>query len=459
MTPARTNATPTLLSKLVLLEPGEGRAVLSSASYFYCILFGYFLLRPVRDAFGISGDLSDLPWLWTGTTAAMLIAVPAFAWLVSRMPRRRFIPLAYHFFTANLLIFYALIELLPDSAQLGVGYAFYIWLSVFNLFAVSIFWGFMADLWRTEQSKRVFAFIAVGGTLGATTGSAVPAFLAEYLGADHLMLFAALMLQIAVLFVRILVPRPAASVNGTSAASAAASAPTREPSPSVWAGFVQIWRSPYLQAMAAYMLFYTVTSTFLYFEQARIVKATFESREVRTAAFARIDLATNVITLIMQLFITSRVYTRLGVGVALGVLPVVTLAGFAAIWAAPELGWPIFVTFAVVQIARRSMHHAVDRPAREILYTPLGPDEKYKSKSFIDTFVYRGGDLLGAWAQAWKAVAAHAAPIAMGLSFCWLLCGLFLAARHRGVLRQAGREASAAEQGTSDSPDNRSTVS
>lgn len=449
------------LERVVLLKPGEGGALLLSGAYFFCILFGYYLLRPIRDEFGIRGELSDLPWLWTGTTAAMLAATPFFAWLVSRQPRRRFIPISYRFFAANLLGFYALLVLAPETWHTGIGYGFYIWLSVFNLFAVSIFWGFMADLWTTEQSKRLFAAIGVGGTLGATLGSSVPAFLSNHLGATHLMLAAVVMLEAAVWCVRALasgkamtLTRPRCAVCGHQLmgleseaacpgcgsgrrADDTSSAAEREPTRRVWRGFTLIARSPYLLAMCAYMLCYTLSSTFMYFEQARIVKQVFSDADARRAAFAQINLATNIITLLLQLFITGRLVRRLGVIAGLAALPILTLAGFAALKAAPEFGWPIFLTFASVDVARRALHYAVDRPTREMLYTPLGPDEKYKSKSFIDTFVYRGGDLLGAWAQAWKLIAVNVHFVAIGLCVVWVGASAFLAARNRRMISGA----------------------
>lgn len=426
---------PRLLGRAVLLKPGEAGPVLWAAAYFFCILLSYYLLRPMRDEFGIRGELSDLPWLWTGTTVAMLIAAPCFAWLVSRFPRRVFLPVTYRFFAANLALFYALLMLLPESSHKTVGYAFYIWLSVFNLFAISVFWGLMTDLWNPEQSKRLFGAIAVGGTLGAIAGSSVPALLAKEIGnTSHLLLISVLMLEAAVYCIRRLTRRPAGQPSPGAQPPAGARADSPEPSASVWAGFVLLARSPYLMAMAVYMLLYTVTSTFLYFEQSRIVKATFTDSAARTAAFAQIDLATNVLTLLMQIFLTGHVVRRLGVIAGLCLVPVISILGFAALWAAPHLGWPIFLTFAIVQVARRSAHYGIDRPSREILYAPLGPDEKYKTKSFIDTFVYRGGDLLGAWANAIKGIAATVEITAIAISGLAVATAWFLASRNRRIL-------------------------
>lgn len=420
------------LARLVSLRPGETAPLLWSAAYFFCALFAVMLLRPMRETFGVRGDdLNHLPLLWTGTTAAMLLAAPLFAWLVSRMPRRKFIPITYRAFAATLLVFYALLLLTDERKGTAIGYAFYIWFSVFNLFAVSVFWGFMADIWNTEQSRRVFGAIAVGGTLGAIAGLSVPAFLATSLGdPEHLLPISVVMLEAAVFCVARLVGPSAARAEHTTT-SPTPTAPRPEPSRSVWRGFVLLARSPYLMAMGVYMLIYTLSSTFLYFEQSRIVAAAAEDDATRTALFARIDFARQTLTLLTQLFLTARIVRGLGIITGLSLVPLVTMLGAAALWAAPSLGLPLLITLGVVQGLRGAAHHAVDRPSREMLYAPLGPDEKYKTKSFIDTFVYRAGDLLGAWANVLKPVVAAFEPILIGLALAALGVAAFLAAGYR----------------------------
>lgn len=428
-----------LVARLVLLKPGEGKSLLLSASYFFLVLFSYYLLRPIRDTFGIRGDLKDLPLLWTGTSVAMLAATPVFAFLVSRLPRRRFIPLTYRFFALNILLFYGALMVFPESAHTALGYTFYIWLSVFNLFAVSIFWGFMADLFAPEQGARLFGSIAVGGTLGAMAGSALPALIAERIGALHMMPLAAITLELAVWCVLAL-----ATQFHLRAAPSTRAPRTGEPTNRMWSGFVLIAKSPYLQFMCVYMLFFTITTTFLTFEQLRLVKSAFESSDARTAAFARMDLAANGLALFTQLFITGRLVRRLGIGAALLLLPLLTAIGFTALWLGPALGWPMLGVFTAFYVSRRGLHFAVDRPAREMLYTPLGPDEKYKSKSFIDTFVYRGGDLMGAWMQAIKSVAENAAPIALAICAGWLTIAGSLAFLNRRITSRGRAPASEA---------------
>ena len=405
-----------VLSRLVLVRPGEGRILFLATTYFFLLLFSYYLLRPLREAFGIARGADRLPWLMTGTMAVMFLANPAFAGLVARFPRRRFIPMAYRGSAAMLGAFFLLFRLLPGHGGAGLGYAFYIWLSVFNLFAVSVFWAFMADGLDRDQGQRLFGFIAMGGTLGAIAGAGATEYLARsgfLLDSGGLLLAAILGLELAVQCARALAVR---------FHMGAGCAPDREPGPGLLEGLRRFARSPYLLLMGLYILLYTVTSTFLYLQQGQIVAKTFGTPAARTAAFARLDLWVNILTLSTQVFLASRLIRGLGLKVVLCLMPVLTLAGFGLLWAAPT-----FAVLAALQVARRGLHYAVDRPARESLYIPLGPAERYKAKPFIDTFIYRTGDLLGIWVPG--ALAGLALPLgaaAMVVSAGWLWCGIWL---------------------------------
>lgn len=450
-----------LIRRLVLVKEGELAALIWSGTYFFCLLFSYYLLRPYRDEMGIRGDLDKLPWLWTGTAIATLAAAPLFALLVSRMPRRRFVPITYRFFATNLVVFYGLFLAFPAKGHIGIGYAFYIWLSVFNLFIVSVFWGFMADVFNPEQAKRLFGAIGVGGTLGAICGSAVPASLVKGFAVGgwtfkidpvHLLLLSIVFLELAAQCVRRLVlifgldervRHVAAKPNQDASSQAAAqSAPVkpapsaqREPGRGVFTGFILIAKSPYLLTMCGYMLLFTVTSTFLAFEQARIIKATLADPSSRVSYLATIDLLVNILALTTQLFFTGRILSRLGVTAGLLLLPLVTNGGF--LWLA---ALPTTLALMIVQVGRRGLHYAVDRPTREVLYTVLGPEEKYKSKSFIDTFVYRGGDLLGAWTDHLLNKAGIAvATTAIVVSLVWASAGFALGALNRRIARRAAQ--------------------
>lgn len=413
------------LQRLVLLHPGEGRALLWAAGYFFCLLLSLYLLRPVREAMGIARGADWLPWLMTTTLAVMLIVNPLYAALVSRLPRRRFIPVVSHFFAANLLLFAALFHALPGHGGSLLGYAFYVWLSVFNLFVVSVFWSLMADVFTEDQGKRLFGMISMGGSLGAVAGAAVTQALSSgswgiKLEPAGLMLLAVLGLELAMLCMQRL-----AAHFGLSSGQGQ---PAREPGPDFKAGLRAISRSRYLQLICAYMLLFTITSTFLYLLQGDIVARSFASAAERTAAFAKLDFWTNVLTLGMQLLLTSRLLRGIGVSGVLLLLPLLTTLGFGALALAPS-----FAMLALVQVLRRGLHYAVDRPAREILYIPLGPEERYKSKAFIDTFVFRGGDFLGVWAPTvFSALAVPVSLAALACAGAWVAAAAWLGSLVRG---------------------------
>ncbi len=425
-----------LLARAVTLRPGEAPALVWSFAYFFALLCSYYILRPLREEMGIAGGVENLQWLFTGTFLAMLAAVPAFGALVARLPRRRFVPLVYHFFAVNLLLFYLLFEL--DIATLWVARAFYIWVSVFNLFVVSVFWSFMADIFRNEQARRLFGFIAAGGSAGALLGPALTAGLAVPLGPVPLLLVSAAVLELAVFCVyRLLRAGPAGGGGDTS------SGPAAEPviGGGLLAGITLVLRSPYLLGVAAYILLFTTTSTFLYFQQAHIVAAAFDDPGERTRLFAVIDLTVALLTIGVQCLATGRLIARFGVGAMLAFLPLLTLAGFLLLAAAPTLA--VLVAF---QAGRRAANFALAKPAREVLFTVIGREQKYKAKNVLDTVVYRGGDALSGWAFAGltalglglPAIALVTVPVA-GL---WLVLGLGLgrAQDRRAAQTSAGVE-------------------
>jgi AAA family ATP:ADP antiporter len=394
-----------LLDRLVQVRRDEIAAMLWSFAYFFCLLCGYYILRPVRDEMGIQGGVENLARMFTFTFLAMLAAVPLFGWLSSRFPRRQLLPTVYLFFVANLLVFYVLLEfrIAPEyTAQ-----TFFVWVSVFNLFVVSVFWSLMADLFRNEQARRLYGFISAGGTLGALSGPALTAVLAADIGPANLLPISACLLLMATLCIYRL--GAWATENRRSAAG--------EPlGGGIFAGITLALKSPYLMGIALYVMLGTVLGTFLYFHQAYIVADQIGSSGERTALFAKIDLAVNALTLACQLFIVNRLIGRFGVGVALMLLPVVAIAGFLLIGFFPTLG--VLIAF---QVLRRAGEYAISRPAREILFTVLSREEKYKSKNFIDTVVFRGGDAISGWlfeglrmlGLGFTGVAFAAVPIAM----------------------------------------------
>ena len=367
------------LARAVAVRPEEVRALLWSFAYFFCLLAGYYILRPLRDEMGVAGGVAKLHWLFTATFVVMLGAVPAFGALVARLPRRRFIPIVYHFFVANLALFWLLLTL--DVERQLVARVFFVWISVFNLFAVSVFWSFMADLFSAEQGKRLFAFIAAGGSAGALAGPALTVWLAKPLGPVNLLVVAAIFLEVAVFC--------SSRIEGSEEKSAKA----QNPVGGSWlAGFRLLLRSPYLAGIGLWVLLLSLAGTFLYFQQANLVAAASDDPAVRTRIFASVDLAAGLLTLVVQLAATGRFMSRFGAGAAAAVLPLVFALGFAALAA-----WPVLGLVIAFQALQRTANFAVSNPAREVLFTVVGREEKYKAKVLIDGVVFRGGDALSGW--------------------------------------------------------------
>ena len=422
-----------LLRLVVDVRPAEATALAWSWLYFFSILSAYYVIRPIRDEIGAAGGIENLPWLFTGTLCGMLIANPPFSALVTRLAPVRFISWTYRFFMANLVLFLVLLETTSGPANAWTGRIFYIWAAVFNLFVVSVFWGFLADVFNSEQSRRLFGFIAAGGTIGGIVGSSLTSALVEHLGRSRLLLVSVVLLEVAVFSVRRLARiarglRERSGVRGEDAVVGGG----------VLSGFAHAVRSPYLLNLTVYMLLFTILSTFLYFQQADIAKQSFSNRAARTAFFANIDLAVNVLTLLIQLLLTGRIIKRLGVALTLTLLPAMSVAGFAVLGAAPTL-WAV-ITF---QVLRRAGNFGVARPTRETCFTVVPREDKYKAKSFIDTFVYRAGDQIGAWSYAGMGLLglglAGISVAAVPISIAWLVNGLWLGRRNEALAREAAR--------------------
>lgn len=290
---------------LVEVRKDELAALFWSFAYFFCLLCSYYILRPLRDEMGIQGGVQNLPWVFTGTFVAMLCAVPAFGWLAARWPRRVMLPAVYCFFIANLLVFFVLFS--SGIATAAVARAFFIWVSVFNLFAVSVFWSFMVDLFSEQQAKRLFGFIAAGGSAGALVGPALTAGLANSPGPINLLPVSALFLALATLCIHRLLRWASASPCVPQGVRLRKEEPIGG---GVWAGVTAVARSPYLLGICLYMLLYTTLSTFLYFEQARIVADSYASPGHRTTLFAGMDLAVNLLSLAGQVFVTGNLIRR-----------------------------------------------------------------------------------------------------------------------------------------------------
>ncbi len=400
--------------------PGERQRTLQAAVCFFLLLAGYYVLRPVREEMGIQGGVRQLQWLYTGTFVSILAVVPLLSWLVARLRRRAAVPAIYLLFALNLVVFTLLMPRLSADGRVVLARVIYIWVSVFNMFAISLFWALMADLFSVAGSKRRFGLIAAGGSAGAIVGPALTGSLAGELGPVPLLLVAAGLLVAAAVGVarlgrQVEVEGPGVLGGGW------------------WEGLVLLVRSPQLLGISGYIVLYTTVSTFLYFEQANIVAAAIDDTGERTQLFAGIDLGSNLLALGLQALATAGLVRRYGVGLLLLSLPVLSAVGFATLAIAPVL-----VVLVTVQVLRRAFNFALAKPAREILFTGVTPAERYKSKIVVDTVVYRGGDAASAW--------AFAGLTGLGLSLGAIAAvGVPVALAWGGVARFLGRRATAAQ--------------
>ncbi|GLO41609.1 MFS transporter [Pseudomonas putida] len=368
------------------IQPGEWPAVTAGLLLFYLLFTGYFMLRPVRETMGVAGGVDNLQWLFTGTFIATLVCLPLFGWLASKVPRRRILPWTYGIFASNLLLFAVLFARNSDASW--TARAFYIWLSVFNLLSISLAWSVLADLFSTAQGKRLFGLLAAGASLGGLSGPIMGTLLVAPLGHAGLLVLAAAFLLGSIgatLYLqrwRTRHPLPAQAERADS----------RPLGGNPFAGATAVLRSPYLLGIALFVVLLASVSTFLYFEQARIVSETFTDRTRQTQVFGLIDTVVQALAILTQVFLTGRLARRMGVGVLLVAVPLVMAAGF--MWLALA---PVFAVFVVVMVVRRAGEYALVRPGREMLFTVLPAEDKYKAKNFIDTVVYRGGDALSGW--------------------------------------------------------------
>lgn len=416
-----------------------------AGGYFFLVFASYYVLRPIRDALGIAGGVDDLPWLFTATLVATLLITPLFSALVARLPRRRFIAWSYRAMALCLVGFFVALAGASPQAELWIGRGFFVWVSVFNLFVVSLFWAVMADTFRGDQARRLFAIIAAAGTLGGLAGGAITSTLVGFTGAEALLLVSAGLLEAALLCMRGLTRYAA----GASVVQARAEQEVI--GGSALAGLARVARSPYLLGVCGYMLAYTLGSTFLYFLQADIVSHTLADRASRVAYFANVDVLVNALTLLIQVGLAAHLVARIGIGWTLALLPAVSVIGFVWLGTAPVLyGVLLF------QVARRTCNFALARPAREMLFVPLAREDKYKAKNVTDVFVYRVGDQLGAWASAGLGALGlgivSIAWVAAPLSAAWLVLALWLGRRQAVLTERAVASSHAAASGSSVSP-------
>ena len=422
-----------LIKKLVEIKSDdELKGLLWATAYGFFIMSSYYILRAVRDEIS-SADRGNLQILWTVVFLVMLVAVPLYSWLASKWSRGVFVPLVNRFFIACLVAFWLCIVLLPETARPWIDRVFYVWTSVFALFVVTVFWGLLADCFDNAQAKRMFGFIAVGSSIGGMAGSSITAVLAEAVPAFSLLLIACVPLEIAS-WCALTLHRQFSTGNIRIQGESA-----RAISGNAWSGMKAVYASPYLLGIAAFIALMTFASTILYFQQANLVAEAFTDRGVRTAFFAKVDLGVSILTIVFQVYLTARIIKWLGVGLTLLLVPVAVALGFLALGMYPTLA-----VLVVVQVAYRAGRYGLTKPAREILWTVLDREAKYKSKPFLDAAVYRGGDLVSGWIYTGLAaiglsigaIAFIAAPVAA----IWAMVGLRLGRHEHTLATKQGDE-------------------
>lgn len=408
------------IRRSLLLEPGELLPLAASCGLTFFTFTSCFILRPIRDAIQSEQHLkTELPWVVTATMVSMAVASAIFAVIASRVPRRLILPATLELFALTTLVFFFLFRTTTGESAARVSQAFYVWYSVVNLLSISTAWSILADTYSVDQSRRLFGKISIGSTVGAMTGSAVSAFLADRLGSNWLLPISAVLLQIAVAL--------GWYVSGLARARPAVTSSGREEDSRIGGGIldgaVAVVTNPYLLAIAGYILLYTVTSTFLSIQQSRILAILFDAkvmenaRDARAAFSARISLTSNMIVLVTQLLVAAHITRWLGISRTLFVTPIITILGFTL------LAWrESATTLLIAMVARSSMHYAIDRPSREALYSPLDRHLKYKAKNLIDTLIYRGGDAMTAWIVAFLPAGAALTAATIGAAVAW--CGL-----------------------------------
>lgn len=418
------------LQRLVQVQPTEIAAVGWSWLFFFSVLTAYYVIRPIRDDMGVAGGVENLPWLFTGTLIGMALANPAFGFLATRLPRERLVSAGYRFFAFNLLLFFAALNLTSPANLVWAGRLFFIWTAVFNMFAVSIFWSVMTDTFSTAQGRRLFAFIGAGGTIGGIVGAGLTSSLVGILGAPNLLLVSAALLEVAGMAARRVFRESARMRRDEPAARPADADVERALGGKAWDGFSRTFAHPYLTGIALHVALFTVLTTFLYFQQATIVDNAIADRVERTRFFANIDLMVNLITLVTQSLATGHLVRVFGLTAALAFLPALSLVGFLVLGAAPTV-----VVLMAFQVLRRSSEFAIARPSREVLFTSVPRQDRYKAKNFIDTFVYRTGDQAGAWFYAGLTAiglgVAGTSAIGAAVSAAAIAVAVWLGRRHR----------------------------
>jgi len=417
-----------IVARILGVEHGEMVAVAWSFVYFFCIMSAYFMLRSVRDSMALVSGVQTIPWLFTGTFVLMLLATPVFGWVTSRYPRRTFLPWVYYFFIANILVFYAVFTYAEANnlSIVWVSRAFFVWLSVFNLYVVSVFWSFMADLYATEQSRRLFGVISAGGSFGAIVGPILTNLLVVPIGFENLLPLSALLLLVGVYCVYRLrswvthvevsrqVGRPVQfekAIGGNA-----------------FAGFTIVLEQPYFIVIAIALLCANFLGGAMYMYMAQMVGVAFESTDLRTQFFARMDLAINLLAFIVQLLIVKHSVAKLGIGWTLALVPILSIVGFTVLAIHPT-----FAVIVVFQVIRRALGFGFSKPTSDMLYSIVPPEAKYKAKNFIDTTLYRAWDVVSTWTISLLSSIGLGgiAMVCVPIAFVWMAIARWIGGEYR----------------------------
>jgi AAA family ATP:ADP antiporter len=424
-----------LLDRVLGLERHEYYAVAWSFVYFFCVLSAYYMLRSVRETMAVEGGVQNVPWLFSSTFVVMLAVTPVFGWVASRFPRRKFLPWVYYFFVLNILFFWAGFSYAISNGLsfVWLGRAFFVWLSVFNLFVVSVFWSFMADIYTREQSRRLFGVISAGGSAGALIGPLATGSLVVPIGFQNLLPISASLLLFGVYCITRLRRWVESEHRGEIETTMASAAPLGG---TLLGGISLVTRSKYLSAIGLASIIASLLGTALYMFMTELVGDAFASTDERTRTFAFIDAATNTMAMLVQLFIVKRAVWRFGVGITLSLLPIISIIGFALVAINPS-----FLMVAAVQAVRRAIGFGLSKPTNDMLYSVVTPEEKYKSKNFIDTAVYRGGDLIGTWTvrALWGLGFAGISIIMLPFAALWVAIALWVGKAYRAYDGGAAR--------------------
>ncbi len=391
MTATSDTANKSLLSDIFGVQRHEFAAVAWSFAYFFCVLSSYYIIRPVREEMGVGSGPNTIPYLFIGTFVTMIFATSAFGWVASRFPRRRFLPWVYLFFIANMLIFWAVFSQLRDTGEdyVWLGRVFFVWVSVFNLFVVSVFWSFMADIYTREQGRRLFGLITSGGSIGAVIGGIVTSTLVTRIGFQNLLPISAAVLLVAVLCIG----RLKDWVHQEHEDEIEETVESEKPlGGNAYAGITHLFSSNYFLGIATMSVVASLLGTALYMFRAELIETAILSPDARTQFFSNMNVAQNTLAIVAQMFLVKQVVTRFGIGRSLSLFPLVSILGFVLLALEPTL-----MAVAVLDVVRRGLGFGFAKPSTDMLYSVVTPEEKYKTKNAIDTAVYRGGDVFGTW--------------------------------------------------------------